>query len=166
MELEAAWALALEAVPNFNRDPRALRLPCPPVPSKPPEGRLTQRACCGEVHFFAGEQVQGAVPPPVQDPGPGVLCQDAQTVSPNFATQECQWLFGERPVPLEEDPTFPRGCLAGCESSATMAGRKVAGGQRPVHVSGGFTPRCRVGHDSLLMDELTRVPQVRGGTDQ
>jgi hypothetical protein len=50
------------------------------------------------------------------------------TVSPNFVTQECQWLFGERPTPAEEDPTFPRGCLAGCKSCVAMAGRRVAGG--------------------------------------
>ena len=50
------------------------------------------------------------------------------TVRPNFVTQECQWSFGEKPLPVGEDPTFPRGCLAGCESRAAMAGRKVAGG--------------------------------------
>jgi len=43
------------------------------------------------------------------------------TVSPNFATQECQWSFGEKPLPPEEDPSFPRGCLVGCESRAVMA---------------------------------------------
>ena len=50
------------------------------------------------------------------------------TVRPNFVTQECQWSFGEKPLPVGEDPAFPRGCLAGCESRAAMAGRKVAGG--------------------------------------
>jgi len=43
------------------------------------------------------------------------------SVSPNFATQECQWSFGETPLPPEEDPSFPRGCLVGCESRAIMA---------------------------------------------
>ncbi len=38
------------------------------------------------------------------------------TVSPNFVTQECQWSFGETPLPANEDPTFPAGCLAGCKS--------------------------------------------------
>jgi hypothetical protein len=43
------------------------------------------------------------------------------TVSPNFVTQECQWSFGEKPLPVEEDPSFPKGCLAGCESRKQMA---------------------------------------------
>ena len=43
------------------------------------------------------------------------------TVSPNFATQECQWSFGETPLPPNEDPSFPSGCLKGCESRAMMA---------------------------------------------
>jgi beta-carotene isomerase len=38
------------------------------------------------------------------------------TVSPNFITQECQWSFGQVPLPPEDDPSFPRGCLVGCES--------------------------------------------------
>jgi len=42
------------------------------------------------------------------------------TVSPNFATQECQWSFGEMPLPPNEDPSFPVGCLKGCESRAAM----------------------------------------------
>jgi len=44
------------------------------------------------------------------------------TVSPNFVTQECQWSFGEVPLPPEEDESFPRGCLVGCESRKAMAG--------------------------------------------
>jgi hypothetical protein len=43
------------------------------------------------------------------------------TVSPNFATQECQWSFGETPLPPSEDPSFPSGCLKGCESRAAIA---------------------------------------------
>jgi len=46
------------------------------------------------------------------------------TVRPNFVTQECQWSFGEKPMPPEEDPSFPRGCLVGCDSRKLMAGRK------------------------------------------
>jgi beta-carotene isomerase len=38
------------------------------------------------------------------------------TVSPNFVTQECQWSFGETPLPPKEDLSFPKGCLVGCES--------------------------------------------------
>lgn len=45
----------------------------------------------------------------------------ALTVSPNFVTQECQWSFGETPVPPAEDPAFPQGCLAGCESRKAIA---------------------------------------------
>ena len=43
------------------------------------------------------------------------------TVSPNFATQECQWSFGEVPLSPGEDPSFPSGCLKGCESRVAMA---------------------------------------------
>eukprot|EP00581_Thalassiosira_minuscula_P017552 CAMPEP_0183715398 /NCGR_PEP_ID=MMETSP0737-20130205/9633_1 /TAXON_ID=385413 /ORGANISM="Thalassiosira miniscula, Strain CCMP1093" /LENGTH=446 /DNA_ID=CAMNT_0025944489 /DNA_START=15 /DNA_END=1355 /DNA_ORIENTATION=- len=46
------------------------------------------------------------------------------TVKPNFVTQECQWSFGETPLPPEEDSSFPTGCLVGCESRKAMAGRK------------------------------------------
>ena len=44
------------------------------------------------------------------------------TVSPNFVTQECQWSFGEVPLAPADDPSFPRGCLVGCESRKAMAG--------------------------------------------
>jgi len=47
------------------------------------------------------------------------------TVSPNFDTQECQWSFGEVPVPAAEDPSFPKGCLVGCESRKAVAGTYV-----------------------------------------
>lgn len=43
------------------------------------------------------------------------------TVKPNFETQECQWSFGEKPLPVDEDPSFPKGCLVGCESREAMA---------------------------------------------
>jgi Beta-carotene isomerase D27-like, C-terminal len=38
------------------------------------------------------------------------------TVTPNFVTQECQWSFGQVPVPVADDPSFPKGCLTGCAS--------------------------------------------------
>ena len=43
------------------------------------------------------------------------------TVSPNFETQECQWSFGETPLPPSEDESFPTGCLVGCESRKQLA---------------------------------------------
>jgi hypothetical protein len=48
------------------------------------------------------------------------------TVRPNFVTQECQWSFGEVPVCVEEDESFPKGCLVGCDSRKVIAGRKSA----------------------------------------
>lgn len=45
----------------------------------------------------------------------------ALTVSPNFVTQECQWSFGEVPLPPQDDPAFPKGCLVGCESRKAIA---------------------------------------------
>lgn len=39
------------------------------------------------------------------------------TVSPNFATQECQWSWGEVPLPPAEDPSFPEGCLVDCPTA-------------------------------------------------
>ena len=47
------------------------------------------------------------------------------TVSPNFATQECQWSFGEKPLPPKEDPSFPNGCIVGCGSRLEMANREA-----------------------------------------
>jgi len=44
----------------------------------------------------------------------------ALTVKPNFETQECQWSFGETPLPPKEDPLFPQGCLAGCPTRAAL----------------------------------------------
>jgi hypothetical protein len=49
----------------------------------------------------------------------------ALTVSPNFETQECQWSFGETPLTPSEDPSFPKGCLVGCESRKALAGTKA-----------------------------------------
>lgn len=45
----------------------------------------------------------------------------ALTVSPNFETQECQWSFGLEPLPPDEDQSFPKGCLVGCESRKAIA---------------------------------------------
>jgi len=42
------------------------------------------------------------------------------TVIPNFETQECQWSFGEKPLPVEQDPSFPRGCLVGCPTREAL----------------------------------------------
>lgn len=42
------------------------------------------------------------------------------TVSPNFETQECQWSWGEVPLPPEEDSSFPRGCLSDCPSRSVQ----------------------------------------------
>lgn len=47
------------------------------------------------------------------------------TVSPNFETQECQWSFGEVPLPVEDDPSLPAGCLAGCPSRKALVEAKA-----------------------------------------
>jgi beta-carotene isomerase len=49
------------------------------------------------------------------------------TVAPNFETQECQWSFGQVPVPVQDDPSFPKGCLVGCQSRKLLGG--AAAGQ-------------------------------------
>ena len=46
------------------------------------------------------------------------------TVSPNFETQECQWSFGEVPLPPEEDSSWPLGCIAGCPTRAEVRAQK------------------------------------------
>lgn len=43
------------------------------------------------------------------------------SVMPNFVTQECQWSFGQEPVPPQDDPYFPTGCLSGCPSRQALA---------------------------------------------
>mmetsp|Transcript_24830 Transcript_24830/g.68766 ORF Transcript_24830/g.68766 Transcript_24830/m.68766 type:complete len:441 (+) Transcript_24830:51-1373(+) len=43
------------------------------------------------------------------------------TVKPNFVTQECQWSFGEEPLPPAQDESFPDGCLSGCPSRKALA---------------------------------------------
>ncbi len=42
------------------------------------------------------------------------------TVAPNFATQECQWSFGEQPVEPELDPSWPRGCIVDCPTRGVV----------------------------------------------
>ena len=42
-------------------------------------------------------------------------------VQPNFATQECQWSWGEVAPPHTEDPAFPKGCLEGCPTRNLVA---------------------------------------------
>jgi hypothetical protein len=42
------------------------------------------------------------------------------TVTPNFNTQECQWSWGETPLDPENDPSFPVGCLNGCETRKSL----------------------------------------------
>lgn len=52
------------------------------------------------------------------------------SVSPNFVTQECQWSFGEEPLPPDKDPSFPKGCLVGCESRKQVASMQGATSSR------------------------------------
>jgi len=39
------------------------------------------------------------------------------SMRPNFETCECQLSFGVEPTPIEDDPSVPHGCLAGCPLS-------------------------------------------------
>ena len=55
-------------------------------------------------------------------------------VSPNFATQECQWSFGEEAPPPADDPTWPKGCIVGCTSRDAM--RELSGGGPVVRACG------------------------------
>mmetsp|Transcript_10898 Transcript_10898/g.36115 ORF Transcript_10898/g.36115 Transcript_10898/m.36115 type:complete len:80 (+) Transcript_10898:1252-1491(+) len=48
-------------------------------------------------------------------------------VIPNFETQECQWSYGEIAPSPAEDPTWPKGCLAGCTSREEV--RKLGGSE-------------------------------------
>lgn len=38
----------------------------------------------------------------------------------NILLQECQWSWGETPLPPDEDPSFPTGCLAGCPTRGLL----------------------------------------------
>ena len=42
------------------------------------------------------------------------------TVEPNFATQECQWSWGQEPLPPAEDAAWPRGCLVDCPTRSII----------------------------------------------
>ena len=42
------------------------------------------------------------------------------SVTPNFETQECQWSWGEAPLPHKVDPNFPKGCITGCETRVAL----------------------------------------------
>ena len=46
------------------------------------------------------------------------------TVIPNFETQECQWSWGQVPLPPDQDPEFPKNCLNGCPSKSTIQDKK------------------------------------------
>ena len=43
------------------------------------------------------------------------------TVQPNFDTQECQWSWGEDPLPHRTDPAWPKGCLVGCPTRLQLS---------------------------------------------
>ena len=43
------------------------------------------------------------------------------TVKPNFQTQECHWVWGEKAPEVKEDDEWPRGCLEGCMSRKEVA---------------------------------------------
>lgn len=51
------------------------------------------------------------------------------TVNPNFETQECQWSFGQTPVPPSEDPLWPNGCVTGCPTRGIVKEMGRAGDQ-------------------------------------
>jgi len=41
------------------------------------------------------------------------------TMSPNFETGQCQLVFGKTPLPVDQDPTLPQGCITRCPMFAT-----------------------------------------------
>jgi len=45
-------------------------------------------------------------------------------MKPNYETNECRLSFGIKPLPIEEDPDVPSGCLACCISKDAMANEK------------------------------------------
>ena len=49
-------------------------------------------------------------------------------VSPNFATQECHWSWGVDAPPVDDDPDWPAGCIAGCPSRAAARDLRYASG--------------------------------------
>eukprot|EP00607_Mallomonas_marina_P010761 CAMPEP_0182422126 /NCGR_PEP_ID=MMETSP1167-20130531/7723_1 /TAXON_ID=2988 /ORGANISM="Mallomonas Sp, Strain CCMP3275" /LENGTH=276 /DNA_ID=CAMNT_0024599905 /DNA_START=536 /DNA_END=1366 /DNA_ORIENTATION=- len=50
------------------------------------------------------------------------------SVTPNFETQECQWSWGEEPLSVEQDPSYPQGCLVGCPTRGAMMEAGGSGG--------------------------------------
>ena len=48
-------------------------------------------------------------------------------VSPNFDSQECQWSFGEAAPQVEDDSTWPQGCLNGCGTREAVAEMRRSG---------------------------------------
>lgn len=48
------------------------------------------------------------------------------TVEPNFSTQECQWSWGQVPLPHDEDPAYPQGCLVGCPTRQGSATERLS----------------------------------------
>ena len=80
----------------------------------------------GEVQIPAGVELQGMClnicKLPAQDffrEGLGLPL----TVT-KLETQECQWSFGEVPLSPEEDPAWPKGCVAGCPTRAEVRAQK------------------------------------------
>mmetsp|Transcript_76796 Transcript_76796/g.220574 ORF Transcript_76796/g.220574 Transcript_76796/m.220574 type:complete len:223 (+) Transcript_76796:311-979(+) len=51
------------------------------------------------------------------------------SVNPNFETQECQWSFGQTPLPPSEDPLWPNGCVTGCPTRSIVKEMGRAGDQ-------------------------------------
>ena len=47
------------------------------------------------------------------------------TMTPNFETGQCQLFFGEDPIPIEDEPSIPPGCLSRCPGSVTMKRSKL-----------------------------------------
>mmetsp|Transcript_33412 Transcript_33412/g.42907 ORF Transcript_33412/g.42907 Transcript_33412/m.42907 type:complete len:270 (-) Transcript_33412:182-991(-) len=47
------------------------------------------------------------------------------TMSPNYETNECRLSFGLKPLPIEEDPDVPIGCLAGCISKDALQNKEA-----------------------------------------
>eukprot|EP01040_Poterioochromonas_malhamensis_P012835 gene12835-14062_t len=57
------------------------------------------------------------------------------TVKPNFITQECQWSWGEMPLPHDVDSDFPKGCVSGCQTRKTQQMMKQTQSSSPTPAS-------------------------------
>jgi len=42
------------------------------------------------------------------------------SMTPNFETGECQMAFGTEPLPVDQDPTIPSGCLTRCPAASAF----------------------------------------------